>query len=301
MIYKIHNSYIYCSDNYGIIDSYCQYVIKLLQEIITKNPEININIIFINNPHQITNSNKTVIINFNLEHTLVKQGGRSSAISEIGKVKYDNDNNYLVRIDRYNELINADIIIDYSIPNIYNVKSSGLFHAFSDKHIYIASSIYNTYICKENRNISCLTTFINTNEQRRFKLLDNINRRKIEHTNINNCFETEKLENLYKNTKILINIHQTEQHDTFEELRVLPALQCGCIVVCEKSPLNYLIPYNDYIIWTDYENILDKVEDIIKNYDHYYDFIFKTKKNIHLDELNCINYDTLQQQINGLL
>jgi hypothetical protein len=297
MIYKIHNSYIYCSDNYGIIDSYCQYVIKLLQEILCKNPEININIIFMNNYHKITNSNKTITINFNLEHTLVKQGGRDSKNAPIGIVNYDNSNNYLVRIDRYHELIAADIIIDYSIPNIHNVKTSNLFQDFSDKHIYIASSIYNTYVCKENRNISCLTTFINTNEPRRLKLLDNINRRKIQHTNINNCFETEKLDNLYKNTKILINIHQTDHHDTFEELRVLPALQCGVIVVCENSPLNNLIPYNDYIIWANYDDILDTVHDIINNYDHYYDFIFKTKKNIKLHELNNINYNNLNNEI----
>ena len=300
MIYKIHNSYIYGRYDYGIVASYCEYIIKLLQEFLSKNPQININIIFIDSPHQITNTNKTVIINLNVEHTLVKQGGCSNERAEIGNVKDDNDNNYLVKIDRYDEIINSDIIIDYSIPNIHNVSSCNLFRTISDKHIYIASSIYNTYICKENRNISCLTTFFN-NSGRRLNLLENINRRKIEHTNINNCFETEKLKFLYKNTKIVINIHQSDHHHSFEELRVLPAIQCGCIVVCEKSPLNYLIPYNDYIIWSDYENILDKVEDIIKNYDHYYDFIFKTKKKIHLDELNSINYDTLQQQIKCLL
>ena len=297
MIYKINNSYIYCLDNYGIIDGYCQYIIKLLQEFLNKNSEISINILFLNdNTREIMNNNKIIKININYEHTLVKPGGRDSKNSPSGVIN-SGDNNYLVRIDRYYQLLNSDIIIDYSIPNIYNVQSSNLFQKFADKHMYIASSIYNTYLCKENRNISCLTTFINTNEPRRFQLLENINKKKIEHTNINNCFETDKLENLYRNTKVLINIHQTDHHHTFEELRVLPALQCGVIVICEKSPLNNLIPYNDYIIWSDYDNILDKVQDVINNYEYYYDLIFKTKKSINLNELHNNNYNNLSNEI----
>ena len=299
VVYKVNNSYIYCLDNYGIIDGYCQYVIKLLQEILLKRPEISVNIVFLNDDatHEISN-NKIIKINFNYEHTLVKQGGRCHYNSPSGVITSDDNNHYLVRIDRYDELLNSDIIIDYSIPNIHNVKSSNLFQKFADKHIYIASSIYNnTYFCKENRNISSLTTFINTNEPRRFKLLENMNKQKIEHININNCFEPDELEKLYKNTKILINIHQTEHHHTFEELRVLPALQCGVIVICESSPLNHLIPYNDYIIWCDYDNILDKLQDVINNYDHYYDLIFKTKKYINLHELHNKNYNNLSNEI----
>ena len=46
MIYKINNSYIYCLDNYGIIDGYCQYIKneegKLLSErLCAKNANYN--------------------------------------------------------------------------------------------------------------------------------------------------------------------------------------------------------------------------------------------------------------------
>ena len=79
-------------------------------------------------------------------------------------------------------------------------------------------------------------------------LLNQIKQKGITYINVNNCFEKDKLQTLYKNTKILINIHQTDHHHTFEELRVLPALQCGVLVICEHSPLSNLIPGNDYII-----------------------------------------------------
>ena len=299
MLLKIHNSYLYYIDKCDLINDYYQNIIDLIKKILYNNKQIEINIIFGSTNVDFNNNNKIIRINLNWEHTLVKQGGRSSANSQIGVIKDINNNNYLVRIDRYSELMGSDIIIDYSIPNICNVGMSNLFEEFSKKHIYIYSSIYESYFIKENRNITTLTTFINTNEPRRRALLENIKEKNIPHNNVNNCFVKNDLKNLYKNTKIIINIHQTNHHDTFEELRVLPALQCGVIVVCENSPLSELIAYNDYIIWSTYDKILDKVNEVIENYDYYHNLIFVNKKKISLDfeSLNAINYDILQNKI----
>ena len=302
MIFNIHNSFLYYKDNYNIINDYYQNSVNIIKNILINNKDISINIIFGNENHKFNNNNKMIRINLNYEHTLVKQGGRDTNNAPLGKVM-DNNVNYLVRIDRYNELNNADIIIDYSMPNIYNVKTSKLFDTFSQKHIYIYSSIYESYFITENRNLVTLTTFININEPRRLSLLNQIKQKSITHINVNNCFEKDKLQSLYKNTKILINIHQTDHHHTFEELRVLPALQCGVLVICENSPLSNLIPYNDYIIWTSYNTILDKVNEVINNYDYYFNLIFKNEKNkeknkINLDELNTINYNILNNEIN---
>lgn len=106
---------------------------------------------------------------------------------------------------------------------------------FSKKHFYIASTIHDSvYHVKSQRAFNCLTTFINPDEPRRNALIQKIKNTSLKHSNINNCFEKEKLKKLYQHTKVMINIHQTDHH-TFEELRVLPALQCGVIVICEKS------------------------------------------------------------------
>jgi hypothetical protein len=295
MIIKINSSYLSYNDIAWYVNDYHQYIINLIKEIL-KNKEININIIFCGADHDFDNNNKIIRINFNYEHTLVKIGGRDTGNALTGNIKDDDGNNYLVRIDRYDQLLNSDIIIDYSIPNICNVINSNLYHDFAQKHIYIAPSFYhnNLYFVKENRNISTLTTFINIYEPRRFTLLEKINKYDIHHVNVNNCFNKDDLQNLYKNTKILINIHQTDHHHTFEELRVLPALQCGVIVVSEKSPLSHLVPYNDYVIWSSYDNIVDKVIEIINNYDHFFDLIFKNnKKDIKFNNLHDINYEKL--------
>ena len=74
--------------------------------------------------------------------------------------------------------------------------------------------------------------------------------------------------------KILINVHQTDHHHTFEELRVLPALLNGVIIISEDVPLKDKIPYNEFIIWSDYDKIVDKVKEVYENYEFYYNKIF---------------------------
>jgi hypothetical protein len=234
----------------------------------------------------------------NFEHTLVKNEGRSVPEgTPFGDVDCDINEKYLVRIVDILEYSSSEIIIDYSIPNIYNIKSCSLYEGFSRKIIYISSSIYEPYFFKENRNILTLTTFINTNEPRRKELFNKINNKKIEHININNCFDKNNLQNILKNTKILINIHQTPHHHTFEELRALPALECGVIVISEKSPLCELIPYNNLIIWANYDDIIEKTEEIINNYDFFHNKIFSIENMTKLCNLKKLNYNTLENQI----
>lgn len=302
MSFKYKNNCIFYYDNFGIINDYYQMITDLIKNIINNNPELNnLNITLCNNNFSFLNNNPNIKININYEHTLVKKGGRSVPYdTPFGQID-DNDNNkYLVRIDRYNELEYSDLIIDYSMPNIINVNSCDVYNLFSKKHIYISPSIYDLYLTKENRNIIALTTFINTNEPRRKLLIENINNKQIPHLNVNNCFKKDELQTIYKNTKIIINIHQTEHHHTFEELRALPALECGVIVISEISPIINSIPYNDLIIWESYDNILNKTQEVINNYDYFHDLIF-TETNINkLNELKNMNYTNLNNALISL-
>lgn len=299
MLYSVNNSFLYYKDNFGIINDYYQNIVNLIKNILENNPNLEINILLCDN-YNFDNNNKTLKININYEHTLVKKGGRSvKDNTPFGNVNVINDSNnkYLVRIDNYDILNISDIIIDYSNANIYNVKSCPIYNSFSKKHIYISSSIYNPYFIKENRNITTLTTFINTNEDRRKKLLKNIHNQKIQHTNINNCFQENELQYILKKTKIIINIHQTPHHHTLEELRVLPALECGVIVISEQSPLLENIPFSDLIIWTNYDNIVQKTKEVINNYDFFYNKIFSVENIEKLCNLKKLNYDILKNTI----
>ena len=283
---------------YEYIKDYYEYILSILKYIIDKN-NLSINIILGYGEDDFKNSNKTIKIAINYEHTLVKEGGRNvPKRTPFGKIKYNENENYLVNIENFKHLIGNDIIIDYSNPNIINVRDSEMFPSFSSKHIYIPPLLYkNIYINTNNRKIQSLTTIIDTNQVRRKILLENISKSELSHTNINNCFDKIKLQKLYQNTKVLINIHQTPHHNTFEELRCLPALQNGVIVVSEKSPLSDSVPYNELIIWTDYDNIINKTKEVLENYEEYHKNLF-SKKNIDiLKSIDDTNKKVLEDKI----
>jgi hypothetical protein len=299
LLLKENESNILISEYGTYLKDYYLYILSIIKYVINKN-NLSINIILGNMIYDFNNNNKTIKIDINYEHTLVKKGGRGTDNNTpTGVIQYNKDNNYLVRINNLNNYINTDIIIDYSNPNIYNVKSSGYYDDFSHKHIYISPSIYETtYIKMENRKISSLTTFINVNEPRRHKLLENIkNNNHFNNININNCFDKNDIENLYRDTKVIINIHQTPHHDTFEELRCLPALQNGVIIVAEKSPLNHLIPYNDLIIWCEYDDIINKVKDVLDNYEEYHSKIFTNDNVTIINNVIIENNKTMEYKI----
>ena len=95
----------------------------------------------------------------------------------------------------------------------------------------------------------------------------------------------------------MINIHQTDSHHTFEELRVLPALQCGVIVISESSPLIELIPYSDYVIWCPYDQIIDKANEVLNNYESFRSEIFDQPKRIGLNDMNDLNRRALRDKV----
>lgn len=263
---EINGSILYYDNNpaYYIRDYY-YYVYDLVKEIM-----INTS----------ANFKNTIKIHINYEHTLVVPGGRDTNNSPIGSIPILNipSMNYLVRITDLDKLVKSDIIIDYSIPNCKNIESSRDYSELFKKYIYIPPVLYPLNIYIHNRNIDILTTFINTNEPRRKALLDDIQSNNLPHININTCFDKNLLQQLYNSTKIMINIHQTEHHHTFEELRVLPALLCGIIVVCEESPLMEHIPYKDYVVWCKYNELIDLTKDIMDNYARYYELLFSDTK-----------------------
>ena len=294
---KINNSVILIKSQPPWTNEYYQYIISLLKLIINKN-NLSINIILGDQDYNFHNENKTIKMGINYEHTLVKKNGRGILPhTQVGKIIYDQTQHYLVRIEKFNQLNSCDIVIDYSIPNIFNVKESELFDDFSKKHIYIAPSLYKKNIENRERTIHSLSTFIDVNEPRRKALLEKISESNLNHINRNNCFDAHVLEEVYQNTKILINIHQTPHHDTFEELRCLPALQNGVIVVAEKSPLNHLIPYNDLIIWSDYDNIIEKTAEVLENYDDYFKKIFTNENMELLYKMDDKNKNNLEDKI----
>ncbi len=225
------------------------------------------------------NDNKTLHLFFQKEHNLVLAGGRSifDGIYRIGKVKsMYTDDNYLVRIMNLQNYHKFDYIVEYSMPNIHNIISSGEFDtAFINKLIYVPPLIYDYGLdgANEKRLINILTSFRYTHIPRRAQLIRNFNKYGINHRNINYIFDADELKGVLDETKIMVNIHQTEHHHTLEEFRVLPALLRGVVVISENVPLKETIPYHQYIVWCDYKDIITIAKKVSNNYSEYYNRI----------------------------
>jgi hypothetical protein len=258
-----------------VIRDYYLYCLELIIQKITY-LDCCCNIILGNYSYRFNNPYPTIRIDFQIEHTLVKPGGRSSEKAKTGVVPISGmiTTNYLVRIENYNYLKNLDIVIDYSRPNFINIHKSGEYETFAKKLFLIAPLLYDVKkgLAKTQRHLEVITLFGNPNEPRRKSFLNNLELNGINYKNINNHFSDIDL--LYRNTKILINIRQTDHHDTLEELRVLPALRCGTIVISEIAPLKEATGYSRFILWSNLEDLPNLVKEVLKNYDSYHQKIF---------------------------
>jgi len=129
-----------------------------------------------------------------------------------------------------------------------------------------------------NVKTDIITLFDAKGNQRRVNILNKLKELEVNNKTITDCFSNKCLLNTYNKAKILINVHQTEHHHTFEELRVLPALLNGVIIISEDVPLKEKIPYSDFIIWCDYDKICEKTLEVSENYEKYYNEIFTNHK-----------------------
>lgn len=265
---------------------YYNYCLNLLKKKLSESNK-PINIIFGNINHNFNNGNLTIKTDIQYEHTLVKDGGRGVNEKIFGNVKHDNGF-YLVRIDNYNYLSKLDFILEYSIPNIINITESNHFDDYSKKIINIAPLLYDIDFDKTNK-VDTITLFTDTKNVRRNKLLNENN-----WINVDDCYTNNDLITRYKKTKILVNVHQTDHHHTFEELRILPALSRGVVIVSEDVPLKEYIPYHEFIVWSSYNNLTKTVIEVQDNYEYYYNKLFKNSNlDLLLYKLSESNYNNL--------
>ena len=109
---------------------------QFINNFIKKNPDTEL-IFKINNESRKPNE---ISFWFQMEHTLVLNGGRDMKGAKPGIVKniYNDKENYNVRIDNHNSFLKFNLVVEYSNPNIYNVtNSTSINQASKNKIIYI--------------------------------------------------------------------------------------------------------------------------------------------------------------------
>jgi hypothetical protein len=230
-----------------------------------------------------TNSREFIFINY--EHNLVHPGMNYN-LPFYGGIPLLNGKPglYQVRIENPIMFLNCKFYIEYSLPNIENIKSCPQLRQLLNKTIYIPPLLckYNP-ISSERDIYDVITSFYiidNPHRPRRKLVYDKLTKNIPKYLNIPKVFGDNLYEEFYRKSKILVNIHQTDFHHTFEELRVLPALLNGLIVIAENSPLKETIPYTEYIIWTDYDKITEVTKDVLENYKFHYERIHGKDSNL---------------------
>ncbi len=202
------------------------------------------------------------------EHTLVRPGGRDSADAPAGAIALaDGSGHYLVRIAHLADLERQDLVIDYSRANRINIERGGVHGALLARLIVIAPLLHTPHFLRDDRPLPLICLFGNRRESRRAALLAQARRRGLDLRHVDGIFDTASLERLYRSSRVLLNVHQTADHHTAEELRILPALQSGMIVVSEDVPLREELPYHAFVIWAAYEDLLDTAATVLANYE----------------------------------
>ncbi|QPC94071.1 hypothetical protein [Mesorhizobium sp. INR15] len=210
------------------------------------------------------------------EHNLVLPGGRGIPRKcKAGRIPsmFDNGENYLVRVVNERQYKSADVVIEYNMPNIVNIRTNKIFRPAIERKIVYGPAIPFEYSNGTARTIDVMTNIINTQEPRRASLVESLERRIPGYRNIQGIYDLDALRSTYQNAKIVVNAHQTWHHHSIEEFRVLPALSQGCVVVSEDVPLRETIPYHKHVIWCRYEDIAEVTADVLANYESVFDRI----------------------------
>lgn len=213
-----------------------------------------------------------------VEHTLVRPGGRDSDGFEAGSLLIPEaaiSTSYLARLSHYEQIKKFDFIIEYSRINLANLRGIPKFSDLQDRLLYISPALYKLRCSSSDarrRNFIAITNFGNSQEPRRKKFLEAMHSKKIPIQNIQTWYED--VEELYLRTRILVNIRQTDHHDTLEELRVLPALRSGVIVISELAPYKELTRYSEFIIWGNLDELPEIIRHVQDNYEATWNSIF---------------------------
>ena len=184
-------------------------------------------------------------------------------------------------------------VIDYSFENVKylnNKNMNYLPYQYTNQEINrLRELIINT----SNKSKTYDVVFLGFLSPKRKKIYDDLEFHGIKMLNINNKWGNIRDIEI-SSAKILLNIHFADDYDIYEVLRCDRLILSGMMVISEKSINNNLLDVNDLVIFEDYNNLVNKVIDIINNYDIYHNN-FLNKYN---DLINGIKLERYKQLTN---
>lgn len=231
--------------------------------------------------------NNTLNINFEKQHRYIFIQG--IPFNLISKITYSNV--YLINTEqlcdpkKLKELYNLSNeklnIIDYSLCNLRYYHSI----RFNKKFFLPYQINYNEIVnINKTRDVCLIGDVIPINRQHIIDLLKskNIN------VDIVTNFGKIRDEQLF-NYKIILNIGYYDFYKVFEHIRCDRCVYNKMIVISDTKDHMEGIYLKDYIIFESYDNIPNKVHEVLNNYNNYYTKLFST-----------FNFETISNTINVL-
>lgn len=88
---------------------------------------------------------------------------------------------------------------------------------------------------------------------------------------------------MISSAKILLNIHYNESYNIYEAIRCDRWTFAGMMVVSEDSIENEELDISELVIFDKYDNLVDKVTEILNNYDEYHNKFISNHKEMIVD------------------
>ena len=218
---------------------------------------------------------RSLRLEFQPEHLLVKPGGRDSSGSPSGSTLISGtDTPYLFRLSQAERLAKADLILDYSACNLEHWRTSGHALDLHRRARCLAPLVLSERTDRGTRHRDIITMFADPDQPRRRRWLDEARIRGVPVRNERGAFDAVALTALLDDTRVLVNMRQTDHHDTAEELRLLPAIQRRVVVVSEDVPLRTLIPYHRFILWCQRDDLLATAERALADWPSVWDQLY---------------------------
>lgn len=196
---------------------------------------------------------KDINLDFQYEHTIIK-----------------NNEEYICNIHRFDYLIKCDSVFEYSMTNISHIKNFPEFNQYYNVCRYFPPLIYDISDIDSDSDIRTKNVLtIHNSSPRRNHIHEKIHMDFYHNVCGGNIYDKNIMKNVLDNYKILVNIHQIDIHHTLEELRVLPSLMTGILVISEDVPYKDHIPYGKHIIWSSYDDLTKTINDVLNNYDFF--------------------------------
>lgn len=189
----------------------------------------------------------------------------------------------------------ADRIVDYSRANILNVIGSPVRELYDGKALYVApllGSAANSRKLRDNPRICSM--FGSPHLGRRAHLIKTMKQHGL---TVENIQDFEDYERAFSNAGILINASQKTYLQTPEELRILPALLSGVIVVSESNKYIEGLDYGSFIVQSQIDKMPETVSRIRETYCNVWQAIFQQPNETNLTFSGLVRSLTLSNEL----